>query len=56
MWCQLDPLVGAKISKGRNQIGMSLMLGKPRRLAYRVRGLLSDTRLMKRWSEVKSDA
>jgi hypothetical protein len=43
MWCQLDPFVSVReVSKeGSNQIGV-LMLGKPRQLAYRVQGLLSD--------------
>ena len=46
MWCQLDPFVGVKMSKGSNQIGVSLMLGKPRQWAYRVRGLLGDFQSM----------
>lgn len=54
MWCQLDPFVGERMSKGSYQMGVSLMMGKPRQKAYRVRGLLSDTQSMKRWSEVKS--
>jgi hypothetical protein len=30
MRCQLDPFVSVRMSKGSNQIGVSLMLGKPR--------------------------